>query len=71
MATETKNQLTHVEEAILDHNLRNAEVNLHNAVDFDDPHKAAIEGNPEKPQSLSWPTMLAIFVSPRRWEPRW
>ena len=28
----------------------------------DDPHRAALVDNPEKPAPLSWSTLLAVFV---------
>lgn len=32
-------------------------------VDLDDTHRAALEDNPEKPEKLSWSTILSVFVS--------
>ncbi len=29
----------------------------------DDPHRAALEDNPDKPEKLTWGTVLSIFVS--------
>ena len=29
----------------------------------DDPHRAALEDNPDKPEKLTWQTTLSIFVS--------
>jgi hypothetical protein len=29
----------------------------------DDPHRAALEDNPDKPEKLTWSTVLSIFVS--------
>ncbi len=29
----------------------------------DDPHRAALEDNPEVPEKLTWSTVLSIFVS--------
>ena len=28
----------------------------------DDPHRAALEDNPDKPEKLTWGTVLSIFV---------
>ncbi len=32
-------------------------------IEYDDPHLAAVEQNPDKPENLSWTTLLAICVS--------
>lgn len=29
----------------------------------DDPHRAALELNPDKPEKLTWQTVFSIFVS--------
>ena len=39
-----------------------ADLNARNTVEFDDPHKAAVEDNPDKAQKVPFTTMLAIFV---------
>lgn len=33
-------------------------------LDLDDPHRAALEDNPEKAETLTWTTLLAVLVSP-------
>jgi len=33
-------------------------------LDFEDPHRAALEDNPEKAETLTWRTLLAVLVSP-------
>lgn len=32
--------------------------------DLDDPHRAALEENPEHAEKLTWTTILAVLVSP-------
>jgi hypothetical protein len=43
-----------------------SEVRHHDAsdipLDLDDPHRAAIEDNPEKAETLTWTTLLAVLV---------
>ena len=36
--------------------------NLARTISFDDPHRAALEDNPDKPETLSLTTIGAIFV---------
>lgn len=33
----------------------------------DDPHRAALEDNPDTPEKLTWSTVLSIFVSESSW----
>lgn len=35
----------------------------HIPLDLDDPHRAALEDNPEKAETLTWTTLLAVAVS--------
>ena len=35
----------------------------HVPLDLDDPHRAALEDNPEHAEKLTWTTLLAIIVS--------
>ena len=55
--TETVRTTMHTEEILVA-----ADLNARNTVEFDDPHKAAMEDNPDKAQKVPSTTMLAIFV---------
>lgn len=35
----------------------------HIPLDLDDPHRAALEDNPDKAERLTWTTLLAVIVS--------
>jgi hypothetical protein len=35
----------------------------HIPLDLDDPHRAALEDNPEHADKLTWTTLLAVIVS--------
>ena len=58
-------QATHHEEIPVEMNVSQetaVELNIHKAIQFDDPHKAALEDSPDKPQRPSLSTLLAILV---------
>ena len=52
-------------ESTLQHVSTATAINVRNLVEFDDPHKAAIDSNPEHAQRPPLTTLLAIWVSSR------
>ena len=46
----------------IDHNNHDDHIKGNMPLDFDDPHRAALEDNPERAQKLTLSTALAVLV---------